>query len=78
MPDIKALLHLQPRDDIAQVFVAHIHRHHIGDLRRQGQPVGVHIGDHHVARAHMPRHGRGHDPDRPRAGDQHILAHQIE
>ena len=31
-----------------------------------------------MPRADVPRHRGGHDADRPRAGDQHVLAHQIK
>ena len=56
------------------VCLADVHRFGDAHLARQFQTVGVHVGDHHVARAGVPRHGRGHDADGSRAGDQHVLA----
>ena len=47
-------------------------------LPGQFQPVGIHVGDDHVPRAGMPHHRRGHDADRPGAGDQHVLAQHGE
>ena len=39
--------------------------------------IRVDVGDHHVPRADVARHGAGHDADRPGAGDQHVLADEI-
>ena len=44
----------------------------------QLQPVGIHVGDDHVAGAGMADHGGGHDADRPGAGDQHVFAQHGE
>jgi hypothetical protein len=38
----------------------------------------VDVGDDDLARADALRHQRAHDADRAGAGDQHILADQIE
>ena len=47
-------------------------------LPRQLEPVGVDVGDDDVARARVADDGGRHDPDRPGAGDQHVLAEHGE
>ena len=47
-------------------------------LAGQLQAVGIDVGDHDVAGAGMADHRRGHDADRPGAGDQHVLAQHVE
>ena len=42
------------------------------------EPVGVDVGDDDVAGADMAADRRRHDADRPGAGDQHVLADEIE
>ena len=44
----------------------------------QVQAIRVHVGDDDVAGAGVPDHRRGHDADRPGAGDQHVLAQHVE
>ena len=48
------------------------------DLPREVQPHRVDVGDHDLARADALRDQRAHDADRPGAGDQHVLADEIE
>ena len=40
----------------------------------QVQAIGIDVGDDDVAGAGVPDDRRRHDPDRPGAGDQHVLA----
>ena len=47
-------------------------------LLGQFQAVGIDVGDDDVARAGVPDDGRGHDADRPGAGDQHVFAQHGE
>jgi hypothetical protein len=61
-----------------QVLAGDVHGADIGHLSGQLKPVGVHVGDDHVARARVPGHGGGHDADGTRAGHQHVLAQQVE
>jgi hypothetical protein len=64
--------------DVLEVLAGDVHGADIGDLSGQLKPVGVHVGDDHVARASMPGHGGGHDADGTGAGDQYILAEEVE
>ena len=68
----------EPCHDGRQFFLGHIDRHHVGDLGRERQPGRVDVGDDDVPRPDVPRHGGRHDADRPGAGDQHVLADEIE
>ena len=77
-PDVEALLHPEARHHLGEVLLGHVDRHHVGDAGGEREAVGVDVGDDDMARADMARHRRRHDADRPRAGDQHVLAHQIE
>ena len=47
-------------------------------LARQVETVVVDVRDDDVACADEARDGGRHDPDRPGAGDEHVLAHQVE
>ena len=47
-------------------------------LRARSSRYCAQVGDHHVARAGVPGDRRGHDADRPGAGDQHVLAEHRE
>ncbi len=52
---------------------------HIGGQRGlhffgQFEPIGIDVGDDHVPRAGEPGDRRGHDADRARARDDHVLA----
>ena len=47
-------------------------------LPRQLEAVGIDVGDHDVPRAGVADDRGGHDPDRPGAGDQHVLAQHGE
>ena len=48
------------------------------EFLRQRQPHRVDVGDDDFSRADALRHQRTHDADRPGAGDQHVLADQVE
>ena len=48
------------------------------ELLGQRQPHRIDVGDDDLARADALRDQRAHDADRPGAGDQHVLADQIE
>ena len=50
------------------------HAHLLGDA----QPRRVHVRDHDVPRAGVAHHGRRQAADRPGAGDEHVLADQVE
>ena len=71
---------VMPRVAIASVGAgrAHVdgqrHAHLLGDA----QPRRVHVGDHDVPRAGVAHHGRRQAADRPGAGDEHVLADQVE
>jgi hypothetical protein len=47
-------------------------------LSRPATDGRVHIGDDDMARADMAGDGGRHDADGARAGDEHVLADQIE
>ena len=47
-------------------------------LRASVEPRRVDVGDDDLARADALRDQRAHDADRPGAGDQHVLADQVE
>ena len=76
--DVEALLHLQAGHDVADVLLGDIDRRHVGDLCCEIEPNGIDVGDDDMAGAGMAGHGGGHDADRPGAGDQHILADEVE
>ena len=76
---VEALLHAQlaaaRRGDRSRADVdGQRGAHALGQL----EAVGVHVGDHDVARAGVPGHRRGHHADRAGAGDQHVLAEHGE
>jgi hypothetical protein len=64
--------------DLAQVLGRDVDGVDVGDLGREGEAAGVHVGDDDVAGARVARHGRGHDADGARAGHQHVLADQVK
>ena len=77
-PDIEALDHAQFLLNIRDLFVAHVERSRDAHLPREVKPVGVDVGDHHIACARVATHRRGHDAYWSRAGDQDIFAEQVE
>ena len=62
----------------ASVLLADVDGQRGAHLPGQFQAVGIDVGDHHVPRPGVPDDGRGHDADRPGAGDQHVLAQHVE
>src|SRR5450759_965247 len=62
------------RDRVA----AHVHGPRGAHAQRQVQAIVVDVRDHDVARAHVLGDGDGHDADRPRARDEHVLTDEIE
>ncbi len=74
----KTLLHAETVHDITQVLAADVYRHGIVHLVAEFEAVVIHVGDHHVTRANMTADTRRHDPDGTGAGDEHVLADQIE
>ena len=77
-PDIKAFAHAEIRHDIAQVFFQHVNGSYIGDLLRQRQAIGVDIGEDNMAGFGEARDSGCHRADGAGAGDQDILADDIE
>ncbi|SPF34488.1 hypothetical protein SBA4_150005 [Candidatus Sulfopaludibacter sp. SbA4] len=73
-PDVETFRHAQFFLHVPQPGPGHVHRARDPHLARQFQAVRVHVGDHREARPGVPHHRRGHDADRPGAGDQHVLA----
>ncbi len=75
---VKAFGHAQLFHHVGQALFRDIHRAGDAHFARQRQAVFVHVGDHHVARTHMLRHGCRHNADGACAGDQHVFPHQVE
>ena len=75
---VKALIHLKPRGDGAKLFFGDIDGRDIGNTGRQRKAARVHIRNHHMPRADIPRDSGGHDPYWPGAGHEHVLAHKIK
>src|ERR1700674_4866206 len=71
--DVESLLHAELLLDLGKGGGADVHRTRHADLAGELQAVVADIGDDDVTRADVTRHQRGHDPDRTRAGDQHVL-----
>jgi hypothetical protein len=76
--DIETLPHAQLAHHILQIDPVGPDRATGTHLHGQRQTGVVDIGDDDMVRADMPRHGGGHDADGARAGNQYILAHQVE
>src|SRR5690606_1125645 len=79
--------HLQADVETVHVQVRHyVLERGVGDVDHAGgahvggqlEAVVVDVGDHHVARTDVLADARGHHADRAGAGDQHVLAHDIE
>ena len=75
---VESLVHPEPLLHVVNALARHVHGHVRAHLFRKAEPVVVHIRHHDEARACMLHHRRRHAADRPRAGDQHILAEDIE
>ena len=76
--DVEALGHAELRHHVAELRLADVDRARRAHSPREVEPVVVDVGDHDVARADVPRDRRRHDADRPGAGDEHVLADQVE
>ena len=63
--------------DLAQILLRGVDGSVDAHPAGEGKPVFVHVGDHHVTRAHMLRHGCRHNANGARARHQHILTHQV-
>ncbi len=76
--DVEALLHVEILHGLIQRLARDIHRARGPQLARQVESIVVYVRDDHIARADKACDRDGHDADRARAGDQHILAHHAE
>ena len=77
-PDVEALGHAELALRVRDRALADVERVRHADAPRQLEPVGVHVGDDDVPRARVADDGGRHDPDRPGARDQHVLAEHGE
>ncbi len=77
-PDVEALGHAQLADDVAQIFALDVDRAGRAHASRQRKPIVVDVGDDDMTRADVAGDRRRHDADRPCAGDQHVLADEVE
>ena len=77
-PDVEALVHVDFRHHVAQGLLVGAHRPRRAHLPGERQAIVVDVGDDDLARAGVAAHGDRHQADRPGAGDQHVLAHEIE
>ena len=76
--DVEALLHAELLHRLVEGLARDVDGARGAHLARQLQAVVVDVGDHHVARADEAGDRDGHDADRAGAGDQHVLADQVE
>ncbi len=76
--DVEALAQTERALPVGDGGAGDIEREAHTDLAGQLQPLLADVGDHDVAGAGMPGHGRGHQTDRTRAGDQDVLADERE
>ena len=76
--DVEALAHAEGGHRRGQVGGAHVHGERHAHLLGDAQACGVHVGDHDVPRPGVAHDGRRQAADRPRAGDEHVLADQVE
>ena len=75
---VEALGHSELLLHFRETGFAHVDGERYAQLAGERQAVRIDIGDHGVARAGVPRHGRRHDADGAGAGDQHVLAQHGE
>ena len=66
------------RHHVVELLARDVDRARRAHLARELEPVVVDVGDDDVARADVRGDRRRHDADRPGAGDQHVLADQVE
>ena len=76
--DVETFLHTQIAHGVVQGFTRHIERFGCAHFSGQSQPIVVHVRDDDVPRAAMPGNRHRHDADGAGAGDQHILADDVE
>lgn len=75
---VEAFGHAEFAHHVTQVFVRDVEGTRRAHLAGEFQVIVVHICDDDIARANVTRDRRGHHADRTRAGDEHILADEIE
>src|SRR5680860_652618 len=71
---IEALFHTKIGHHIVKGLSPDIDRPFYPQRMSQVQPVGVDVGDHHMAGTDPLCDGGGHEPDRPSTGDDHVFA----
>ena len=76
--DVEPFFHIQGFLHIFNTFFADIHGTGNADLFGERQPVGVDVGNDHIAGTGVFGDGRRHDADGAGAGDQHIFAEHAE
>ena len=76
--DVEALLHAQLVLCLPERGRAHVHRPGDACFARELEAVVAHVGDDDEAGPVVASHLGSHDPDRPGAGDQHVLRDQPE
>ena len=76
--DVETLFHAEIALRVGQRGRAHVDRAGDAQFGRQFQPVRIHVGNHHEARARMSRHRRSHEADGTSAGDQHVFTQHGE
>ena len=64
--------------DLGEVRLADVHRRVRAHLPGQVQPILVHVRDDHPPGARVLADAHGDDADGASAGDEHVLAHQVE
>ena len=72
--DVEALLHAQFALGVGDRLRADVDGHRGAKPPGKIEAIRVHVGDDDVAGAGVADDRRRHDPDRPGAGDQHVLA----
>ena len=77
-PHVKSLLHPELGLDLGEVLAGDVHHARGAHLRCERQAVGVHVGDDHLACPAVLGDRGGHAADGTRAGDDHVLADQVE
>ena len=73
---VEALRQALLAHDLVDVLVFDVHGGVRAHFPREVKAVFVHVRDDHAARAGVFADARGDDADGPRAGDQHVLAHE--
>src|SRR6188474_3894921 len=76
--DVEALDHSERLHRVVERLPRDVDRARCAHLSGELETVVVDVGHDDVPRAHEAGDGRCHDADRPGAGDQHVLAHEVE